>query len=267
MDEIAKYNQARWKDLVKANALFTRPKLNLDSNSARKIVDFDGQLGDVAGKDVLCLACGGGQQSVAFALLGANVTVFDLSEEQLEGDREAARHYGFDIEIVQGDMRDLSCFEKARFDIVHHAYSLNFVPDAGTVFQEVASVLRAGGIYHFNCANPFIMGIGQADWNGEGYLLKKTYTDKARISYEDQDWVYARDKHGVVIAKPIEYRHTLSSLFNNLIENKFVVFHVSDNCDMSPDEKSEAGSWDHFVAFAPPWLSIWAYYRPDFKVE
>ena len=40
--------------------------------------------------DVLCLAAGGGQQSVAFALLGANVTVFDLSETQLEHDRLAA---------------------------------------------------------------------------------------------------------------------------------------------------------------------------------
>ena len=110
MDEIAEYNQARWKELVNANALFTRPKLNLDETAARRIVDFDGRLGDVAGKDVLCLACGGGQQSAAFALLGARVTVFDLSEEQLERDREAARHYGFDIKIIQGDMRDLSCF-------------------------------------------------------------------------------------------------------------------------------------------------------------
>jgi 2-polyprenyl-3-methyl-5-hydroxy-6-metoxy-1,4-benzoquinol methylase len=266
MDEIAKYNQARWKELVKANALFTRPKLNLDINSARQIVDFDGRLGDVSGKDVLCLACGGGQQSVAFAMLGANVTVFDLSPEQLERDREAARHYGFDVTIREGDMRDLSQFEKASFDIVNHAYSLNFVPEAVTVFEQVARVLRAGGIYHFNCANPFVMGTEQSAWNGEGYVLKKPYTDKAQIIYEDQSWVYARDEHGS-IAKPIEYRHNLSTLFNGLTANKFVVFHVSDNCDMSPDENSEAGSWDHFVAFAPPWLSIWASSRPDFKIE
>ena len=266
MDEIAKYNQARWKELVKANALFTRPKLNLDTNSARQIVDFDGQIGDVSGRDVLCLAGGGGQQSAAFALLGANVTVFDLSAEQLERDREAARHYGFDIKIIQGDMRDLSCFEKAGFDIINQAYSLNFVPDLTTVFQEAARVLRPNGIYHFNFANPFVMGTGQDAWNGEGYVLTKPYIDKARISYEDQDWVYARAEHGA-IAKPIEYRHTLSSVCNSLIENKFVIFHVSDNCDMYPDENGEAGSWEHFVAFAPPWLSIWTSYRPDFKVE
>lgn len=266
MDEVADYNRARWKELVKANALFTRPKLNLDANSARRIVDFDGRLGDVTGKDVLCLASGGGQQSVAFALLGARVTVFDLSAEQLERDRQAAEHYGFDIEIVEGDMRDLSCFEDASFDVVNHAYALNFVPDADKVFRETARVLRQGGIYHFSCANPFVMGVEQKDWNGEGYVLKNSYADKALISYEDQAWVYERE-NDVRIAKPIEYRHTLSSLFNGLIENNFIIFHVSDNTDMYPDENAEAGSWDHLVAFAPPWLSIWAYYQPDLKVE
>ena len=79
MDDVARYNQTRWKALVEADALFTRPKLNLTADSARQMVDAGGKLGDVAQKDVLCLACGGGQQSAAFALLDANVTVFDLS--------------------------------------------------------------------------------------------------------------------------------------------------------------------------------------------
>ena len=65
MDEIAKYNQARWKALVEADALFTRPNLNLDFDSARQVVDSVGKLGEVAGRDVLCLAGGGGRQSAA----------------------------------------------------------------------------------------------------------------------------------------------------------------------------------------------------------
>ena len=84
MDELTKYNITRWKALVDVNALYTRPALNLDPISAQHMVDPEGRLGDVASKDVLCLACGGGKQSVAFALLRANVTVFDLSEAQLK---------------------------------------------------------------------------------------------------------------------------------------------------------------------------------------
>ncbi len=192
MDEIAKYNMKRWEALAAANALFTRPALNLDVVSAREVLDPEGRLGNLAGKDVLCLACGGGQQSVAFALLGANVVVFDLSEAQLQRDAEAATHYSVNIKIVHGDMRDLSCFEKPAFDIVYQAYSLGFVPDVSTVFQQVACVLRAGGIYYFNCANPFFIGLSERDWKGEGYMLKYPYLDGAEITYEDQEWVYER---------------------------------------------------------------------------
>ncbi len=93
MDEVARYNVERWKALAQANAVFTRPYLDLDKDSARKYLDPQRRLGEVAGQDVLCLAAGGGQQSVAFALLGANITVVDISEAQLRRDAEAASHY------------------------------------------------------------------------------------------------------------------------------------------------------------------------------
>lgn len=263
MDEIAKYNSERWKALAEADALFTRPALNLDPASARERVDPEGRLGSVAGKDVLCLASGGGQQSAAFALSGARVTVFDLSEEQLRRDREAAAHYGVDIRTRQGDMRDLSCFDEAAFDIVYHAYSLGFVPDARAVFRQVARVIRAGGIYHFNCANPFVLGLSEKDWNGEGYTLRHAYTDGAEVTYADQGWVYDRGKSDAEIPPAREYRHRLSTLVGGLVERGFVVLHISDYSDFDPDPGAEPGTWDHLISIAPPWLSFWASYRPD----
>ena len=263
MDEVAKYNTRRWRALVEADALFTRPYLDLDADSARKRLDREERLGKLSGKDVLCLACGGGQQSAAFALLGANVTVLDLSESQLERDREAARHYNIDIITLQGDMRDLSCFGKSAFDIVYHGYSIGFVPDPQAVFKQVAGVLRPGGIYHFNCANPFFIGLKESDWNGEGYVLKRPYVGGAEIIHEDQDWVYDRSKTGEPVPSPREYRHTLSSLMNGLVEQGFLIFHASESSNIYPDPGAEAGTWDHLVWYAPPWLSFWAWYRPD----
>ena len=67
MDEISQHLTARWKALAQANALFTRPYLDLNAESARAKLDPHGLLGDVAGKRVLCLASGGGQQSAAFS--------------------------------------------------------------------------------------------------------------------------------------------------------------------------------------------------------
>src|SRR5688572_4389757 len=168
MDKIAQYNIERWKALTKANALFTRPNWNLDVASARAKLDPEGRLGDITGKAVLCLAGGGGQQSAAFALLGASVTVLDLSEEQLQRDRQVAAHYHVNIQTRQGDMRNLSQLPAQGFDLVWQPYSLNFVPEVHGVFREVARVLRSGGLYQFNCANPFVSGVMPADWTGEG---------------------------------------------------------------------------------------------------
>lgn len=263
MDEVAKYNIERWRALVEANALYTRPALNLNPASARERIDPEGKLGNLVAKDVLCLACGGGQQSAAFSLLGAKVTVFDLSEAQLQRDAEVAAHYGINIKLIQGDMRDLSCFEERAFDIVYHAYSLGFVPDARVVFQQVARVLRPGGIYHFNCANPFFLGLTEKDWNGKGYVLKHPYLDGAEVAYEDQDWVYDRSRAGTSIQFVREYRHTLSKLIGNLVEQGFVILHVSDYSGFDPDPQAEPGTWDHFISIAPPWLSFRASYRPD----
>jgi len=264
MDDIAKYNIERWKALAEANALFTRPHFDLDAEAARYRLDPGGILGDMVGKKVLCLAGGGGQQSAAFGLLGAHVTVFDLSEDMLQRDREAAAYYGLDVTTVQGDMRDLSQFSEDAFDIVWRPYSLNFVPDARAVFREVARVLRNDGLYHFNCANPFFSGMTEDDWNGQGYLLRRPYIEGQVITYKDQRWVYdASNNAGEPIPGAREYRHTLSTLVNGLFEHGLVIVELSEQMSLSASPTAEPGTWDHFTAVAPPWLAFWASYRPQ----
>ncbi len=133
MDDVARYNKERWEELARANVVFSRPYLGLDVSSAREVVDPHAMLSEIQGMEVLCLASGGGQQSVALAMLGAEVTVLDLSETQLERDRDAARNYGVHVTAVQGDMRDLSRFGDGVFDVVYQAYSINFVPSVRPV--------------------------------------------------------------------------------------------------------------------------------------
>lgn len=264
MDAVARYNRRRWDALVEAGALFTRPRLDFDERSARAYLDGGGLLPDVDGAQVLCLAGGGGQQSAAFAVLGARVTVLDLSAAQLRRDQEAAAHYGVSIETIEGDMRDLSRLSDTPFDIVWHPYSLNFVPEVGRVFSEVARVLRTGGLYHFSCSNPFVSGLGPADWTGAGYALRHPYVQGAEISYADEPWVYGRaGPGGEPIPPPTEYRHTLATLVNGLAERGFVLRHLSDSTGFHPDSSAEPGTWDHFTAVAPPWLAFWAVYQPS----
>ena len=68
MDEIAQYHMKRWKALAEADALFTRPFFHLTATEAAERLDPEGRLGELTGKNVLCLAGGGGRQSAMFAL-------------------------------------------------------------------------------------------------------------------------------------------------------------------------------------------------------
>src|SRR5690554_4972090 len=59
---------------------------------------------DLKGKRVLGLASGGGQQMPIFAALGAECTVLDYSERQIESDLMVAAREGYAIDAIRGDM-------------------------------------------------------------------------------------------------------------------------------------------------------------------
>jgi len=261
MDDVAKYNKERWEELAKANVPFSRPWLDLDKKTARKMIDPHGMIDEIAGKNVLCLAGGGGQQSAIFALLGARVTVLDFSETQLQRDQQAASHYGVKVRTIQGDMRDLSAFKKDAFDIVYHAHCIAFIPDIHPVFQEVARVLRTDGLYHLDFHNPFTQGIDKEHWNGHGYLLKLPYVEGAQTVPRDYSWdIQSEDGTKRRVRGPREFRHTLSSILNGLIKQQFVILGLWE--ETSGESNAKPGTWQHFETIAVPFLSLWATYRP-----
>ncbi|GGD17270.1 SAM-dependent methyltransferase [Aquisalinus flavus] len=108
----------------------------------------------VAGKRVLCLASGGGQQAPVLAAAGAEVTSFDQSEEQLALDGQVAEREGLSIRLEQGDMADLSRFADASFDLIFHPVSNVFVADVLPVWRECRRVLVPGGRLLSGIMNP-----------------------------------------------------------------------------------------------------------------
>ena len=104
-----------------------------------------GWLGDVRGKKLLGLASGGGQQMPIFAALGADCTVLDYSERQLESERLVAEREGYDIRIVQADMSKPLPFSDGEFDIIFHPVSNCYIEEVGPVFGECFRILRPGG--------------------------------------------------------------------------------------------------------------------------
>lgn len=102
--------------------------------------------GELKGKKVLGLASGGGQQMPIFAALGADCTVLDYSQRQLESERLVADREGYSIEIIRGDMTKPLPFPDETFDLIFHPVSNCYVREVKPIFKECARVLKHGGI-------------------------------------------------------------------------------------------------------------------------
>jgi len=111
---------------------------------------------DLSGCEVLCLASGGGQQGPTLAAVGANVTVFDNSPNQLAQDRFVAERDDLAITTVEGDMRDLSAFSDESFDLIVHPVSNCFVPEIQPLWDEAFRVLRHGSALLAGFNNPLL---------------------------------------------------------------------------------------------------------------
>jgi len=254
MDDLAHFNRQRWNALVQAGIEYSRPLLDLDEAGARSFLRDPGLLGDLRGRSVLCLANGGGQQSAAFAVMGAHVTVLDLSDAQLDGDRQAAEHYQVPMRLEHGDMRDLSRFAAASFDVVWQEYSINFVPDCRAVFAQVRRVLRTGGLYRVDFANPDGMSILETSWTGTGYLVTDRCVD-GEVFYDDPAWdILGPDGLLRRVEGPREFRHTFPTFLNGLVEYGFILRRIEAKAG---DESAGPGSWEHMQTFVPPWFRLW----------
>ena len=108
------------------------------------------------GSQLLGLASGGGQQMPVFAVLGAVVTIFDLSNRQLAAEKMVSEREGYCINIVKGDMTKRLPFDDNSFDMIFHPVSNSYIEDVEHVWRECYRVLKQGGVLLAGFANPMV---------------------------------------------------------------------------------------------------------------
>ncbi len=101
---------------------------------------------NLKGKKVLGLASGGGQQMPIIAALGANCTVLDYSDKQLESERIVAEREGYSINIVKADMTKPLPFGADEFDLIVHPVSNCYIREVNPIWKECYRILKKGGI-------------------------------------------------------------------------------------------------------------------------
>jgi len=103
-------------------------------------------IGEITGKCVLGLASGGGQQMPVLTALGAECTILDYSDKQLESERLVAGREGYKIQAVKADMTKRLPFEDESFDLIVHPVSNSYVKEVFPIFSECFRVLKQGGV-------------------------------------------------------------------------------------------------------------------------
>jgi SAM-dependent methyltransferase len=244
-------NREAWDVLSRGGCESSLPFGHKQFRRARQYLDHDGWLPWDRLRRVLCLAGGGGQQGPLFAWLGYDVTVADLSAEQLQRDREAAVRHGLEIECVQADMLNLSVLWNRDFDLVYQPVSTCYVPDLSRLYREVHQVLRPGGLYLADHWNPIHMQLADSvDWRG-GYRISRPLAAVFPATWPDPDATSGRAS-----ASCLHYIHSHGNLLGHLCDAGFSVRRYTER--PTGDAGAAPGTPGHLAAYVPTWIRFLA---------
>jgi len=226
---LLEHNRLAWNKEVKKGNVWTIPvekdELDAATKGKFKIVLTPHKpvpkdwLGDVKGKQILCLASGGGQQGPILAAAGAHVTVFDNSNEQLKKDEEVAKEHNLDIKTVKGNMQDLSYFADETFGMIIHPVSNCFIDDILPVWRESCRVLKEKGSLLSGFVNPIRYML---DW--EQVDATERCELQYSVPYSDLQSLSPNMKEKYTLENtPFEFGHTLTDQIQGQLEAGFIL--------------------------------------------
>lgn len=221
--DIVDYNRSAWDGYVDKKDRWTIPTSKQELEDAKnghwKIVLTPQKpvphhwFPELKGLKVLGLASGGGQQGPILAALGAEVTIFDNSDKQLEQDKTVSDEHGLNIQTVQGDMKDLSALESDSFDLIFNPCSILFVDDLRPVWKECYRVLKPNGILMTGLTHPLAF---QIDEKKLTLAYPSPYSDLHSLSQAELKTL--KDKN-----EPLVFGHSLSDQLGGQMEAGFVI--------------------------------------------
>jgi SAM-dependent methyltransferase len=197
-------------------------------------------LGDLKGKRVLELGCGGAQCSIAFAKQGAIAIGVDFSSEQLAFARRLCDRENVKVELRLGDLADLAFARAESIDLVFSAYAFGYVEDLGRVFRQVHRVLKPGAPLVFSLPHPAYDMID--DDSDQPLLIRRSYFDRTPIDYEH---------NGISFT---DYRHTMADLYMGLLRANYRVDAIIEPEPQTTGPRSQ--HWRETYKYVPRTLII-----------
>ena len=194
-----------------------------------------GLLGDLSGKRVIEIGCGGGQNAVAMARWGATCVGVDPSPAQLAHAWQLAIEHGVDVQFLESVAEDLSAFPDGHFDVALSSYAFDYVTDLRQAYREAWRVLKPGGPFVFCLSHPWFQAVGWYLAGDPDFPQPADYA--AWPVVDDWDWAF---EDGTT-APLRDHLRTLAQIVNELTEAGFalerlVEQNMADVAAASPEE-------------------------------
>lgn len=239
-------NRTVYNNFAKSRSRFARVATDVECAQPMKALDGRGWLPQsIKGWNVLCLAAGGGWQSILYATAGAKVTVLDLSPEMLKLDAREAERRQLVVQCIEGSMDDLSELGNASFDLVHQPVSTCYVPDLGKVYGEIARVLKPGGLYISQHKHPVSLQITDRDPRDRYTIGIEYYREGPLPPVVDQSY---REPGAT------EFLHTLEEIIGGLCQTGFVIEAFAE--PRRDAKQAKPGDFRHRGRFVPPYVRL-----------
>ncbi|MFG0262515.1 MAG: class I SAM-dependent methyltransferase [Novipirellula sp. JB048] len=250
-DKILRTNRRVYDAMADAGNPLCQPARDHELADPMAAIDPSGWLGQsIQGWRVLCLAAGGGRQSSLYAAAGAEVTVVDLSRAMLELDRQVAAERNLSLRMIETSMEDLSMLGAAEFDLVTQPVSTCYVRRVSTVFEQVARVLRPGGLYISQHKTPTSLQ-ASTDRGGDGaYRLLHAYYRDTPVPPPTPSAVAGRLRE----TGAIEFLHRWEQLVGGICRAGFVIEDLVEPVHAKRD--AAAGTFAHRAQFVAPYVRI-----------
>ncbi|MFH9228117.1 class I SAM-dependent methyltransferase [Streptomyces lydicus] len=164
LEEMVRANQANWDARTPVHVASAFYGLDGSRCAEDWFAPFEwGDLGEVAGRDVLHLQCHLGTETAAFAERGAAHTVgLDFSAAAVTEARRLAGEAGLAMEFVRADVHDaVAALGGRRFDVVYTGKgALCYLPDLTAWAGVVNALLRPGGTFYLVEFHPLLDALG-----------------------------------------------------------------------------------------------------------
>lgn len=181
-----------------------------------------GEIGNVAGKELLHLQCHFGMDTLSWARLGAKVTGVDLSDKAIQLANELKNELNIPATFICSNIYDTPNHIQQQFDIVFTSYGvIGWLPDLDKWAKIISAFLKHGGIFQIVEFHPVVWMMD------DNFTEIKYHYHNKELIHEKMTGTYA-DRYAAIEYDDYNWNHSLSEVVNALINAGLQIKHLNE---------------------------------------